>query len=125
MSFEDLSTAKYINLETFRKDDTGVKTPVWLAADNGNLYVWTDGDSWKAKRIRNNEQVKVCKSDARGNPQSDWSDATAQVLDTPADVEKLTKLMSTKYGLQFKFFTLMGKLRSSKTNRVSIEINLN
>lgn len=125
MSYDALSKAKYINLETFRKDGTGVKTPVWLAADNGNLCVWTDGDSWKVKRIRNNEKVKVCKSDARGNPQSDWSDATARVLDAPADVEKLTKLMSAKYGLQFKFFALMGKLRSSRTDRVSIEINLN
>lgn len=125
MNFDDLSTAQYINLETFRKDGTGVKTPVWLAADNGNLYVWTGGDSWKVKRIRNNEKVKVCKSDARGNPQSDWRDATAQVLDMPEDVEKLTNLISAKYGLQFKLFTLMGKLRSSRTDRVSIKINLN
>ena len=37
MSFEDLSTANYINLETFRKDGTSVKTPVWLAADKNKL----------------------------------------------------------------------------------------
>ena len=37
MSFEDLNTANYINLETFRKDGTSVKTPVWLAADKNKL----------------------------------------------------------------------------------------
>ena len=44
----------YISLETFRKDGSGVKTPVWAAALDGKLVVMTDGTSHKVKRLRSN-----------------------------------------------------------------------
>ena len=69
---DDLKNAKYIALETFRKNGEGVITPVWAAGANGKLYVWTGANSWKVKRIKNDKLVRLCESDARGNPKSDW-----------------------------------------------------
>ncbi len=43
----------YLNLETFRKNGSGVKTPVWFVEDCGVLYLRTDAASGKVKRIRN------------------------------------------------------------------------
>ncbi len=72
MEFAELGNAKYIALETFRKSGEGVITPVWVTPEDGKLYVWTVDGSWKVKRIRNNDRVRIAVSDARGNPQSDW-----------------------------------------------------
>ncbi|KAA3662518.1 MAG: PPOX class F420-dependent oxidoreductase, partial [Chloroflexi bacterium] len=47
MTLSTLGDAQYIALETFRKNGTGVITPVWVAGENGSLFVWTDADSWK------------------------------------------------------------------------------
>ena len=30
---------KYVNLETYKKDGTPVRTPVWFMIDNGIIYV--------------------------------------------------------------------------------------
>jgi uncharacterized protein len=57
---------KYISLTTFRKNGTGVSTPVWFGVENDKLYVMTRSDMGKVKRIRNNSQVKVAPCSIRG-----------------------------------------------------------
>ncbi len=123
MTLNDIKNAKYIALETFRKSGQGVITPVWMAADGDKLYVWTDGTSGKAKRIRNNGRVRLCASDARGTPQSEWVEGQARVLDQPADVQTTEKRMAAKYGLLFRLFGVMGKLTGRVGNRAALEIS--
>jgi PPOX class probable F420-dependent enzyme len=122
MTLTDLGNPKYIALETFRKNGQRVTTPVWAVEKNGKLYVWTDGDSWKAKRIRNNKKVRVCKSDARGNPQSDWIEAEARILDDAENIEQGARWMASKYGLQFRLAKLAGPLMGGGKNQVILEI---
>ncbi len=123
MALNDIKNAKYIALETFRKNGQGVITPVWMAADGGKLYVWTDGTSGKAKRIRATGRVRLCASDARGTPESDWVEAQSRVLDQPADVKATEKRMAAKYGLLFHLFGVMGKITGRIPNRVALEIS--
>src|SRR5260370_20858497 len=55
MGFAAFAGHKYLNLETFKKNGEGVKTPVWFAADasvsldssDAKLYVYTIGVSGK------------------------------------------------------------------------------
>jgi uncharacterized protein len=96
MTFDNLKNAKYIALETFRKSGQGVITPVWMAADGGKLYVWTDGTSGKSKRIRASQRVRLCASDMRGTPEGEWVEAQARVLDQPADVQATAKRIAAK-----------------------------
>jgi len=123
MTLNDIKDEKYIALETFRKNGQGVITPVWMAADGGKLYVWTDGTSGKAKRIRANARVRLCASDVRGTPTGEWMDAQALVLDQPADTAATAKRIAAKYGLMFHLFGLMGKLRRRPSNRVALAIS--
>ncbi len=109
MDFTELGKAPFIALETFRHNGVGVITPVWVAGENEKLYVWTNLDSWKVKRIRNNSRVRICESDTRGNPKSDWLEAKSQVLDSEKAREKAIRLFKAKYGLQFRMFTLLGR----------------
>ena len=57
---------KYISLKTFRKNGAGVPTPVWFGEQDGKIYVMTRSDLGKAKRIRNNPQVRVAPCTIRG-----------------------------------------------------------
>jgi uncharacterized protein len=123
MQFADIGNPTYIVLETFRKSGAGVKTPVWVAAEGGKLYVWTVDNSGKVKRIRNNGRVRLAVSDARGTPKSDWVEAQARVLSDPADAAKQEARVSAKYGLQFKLFNLMTRFRRDSTPHVAIEIS--
>ena len=122
MDFKAIGNPTYIALETFRKSGEGVITPVWVVAEGGKLYVWTVGDSGKVKRIRNNGRVRIAVSDSRGAPKSDWVEAKAHVLDTPADEEKQRQRLASKYGWQFHMFNFMNRFSRSKASHVALEI---
>ena len=76
---------KYISVETFKKNGTGVKTPVWYVLQDGKFYVYTEADSWKVKRIRNNPRVRVAPCDIRGNVKGDFIDARAEIITGPEE----------------------------------------
>jgi uncharacterized protein len=71
---------KYISLTTFRKNGTGVATPVWFGENSGKLYVMTRSDMGKTKRIRNNSQVQVAPCTVRGRVTGPEFAATARIL---------------------------------------------
>ena len=110
----DLESATYINIESYRQTGAGVPTPVWQTAENKRLYVWTQADSGKVKRIRRNENVRVCACTARGTPTSEWVAAKAVISDSADDEALQQRRMIAKYGLAFRAFWLMGKLRRTR-----------
>ena len=123
MPFPTFQKQEYLNLETFRKNGQGVKTPVWFAQEGDARYVWTQADSGKAKRVRRETPVSVniapCKPD--GSPLGEWVPALASRDDSLEAVEHVRKLMVKKYGLMFHGFALMGKLRKAEYTAIKIE----
>ena len=95
---DDLARAHYVSLTTFRKNGTGVATPVWHAVDDGELFVWTESDSWKVKRIRNNGRAVVTACNVRGKiaPGAATAEGTARILDA-AENDKVRALLARKY----------------------------
>jgi PPOX class probable F420-dependent enzyme len=57
---------KTVLLSTYRRDGTPVDTPVSLAVDGDRAYFRTWHTAGKAKRLRNNPEVTVTPSTARG-----------------------------------------------------------
>ena len=99
--FASLQGHKYINLETFRKNAQGVRTPVWFAAEPEDgtpekLYVYSTANSGKAKRIRNNPRVRVAPCDMRGKLSGEWIDARTEIV-TGEEAEHGMKLLNKKY----------------------------
>lgn len=87
---------KYLSLTSFRRDGSGVATPVWFVSDNGHLLVETDADSYKVKRIRRNAHVRVAVCNARGDIRGEPVDAEARIL--PEDErERVERLLGRKY----------------------------
>lgn len=120
MSFPTFQNQQYLSLETFRKNGQGVKTPVWFVQDGEVLYIWTQTNSGKAKRVRNVSRVNIAPSRGDGAPLGDWVPASASRDDTPETVEHVRKLMSKKYGFLFHAFALMGKLRKAAYTTLKI-----
>ena len=112
---------QYLNIETFRKNGNGIKTPVWFVQDVDKLYIWTESTSGKAKRIRNNERVKIAPSKVDGTPVGEWLAAKAAIDDSDAAIQHLKGLMSKKYGLAFALFAFFGKLQHSKHASIRVE----
>ncbi len=97
--FAAFEGARYLNLESFRKNGQGVRTPVWFAAgvDGGPvLYVYTIADSGKAKRIRRSGAVRIAVCDARGNVTGRWVDARAAIVAGEAAARGM-RLINRKY----------------------------
>ncbi len=114
---------QYLNIETFRKNGIGVKTPVWYVQDAGLLYVRTLDDSGKVKRIRNNSNVQIAPCKVNGQVVGDWVKATAKEKRDKPTAQKVDKLLNRKYGLMKKLFALTS-LFQKKENTV-LEIILN
>src|SRR5205809_6810336 len=87
---------KYISLTTFRKTGVGVPTPVWFGEQDGKLYVMTRSDMGKAKRIRNNPQVRVAPCSIRGKVKGPEFAATARIL-PPEEHARARKAINRKY----------------------------
>jgi PPOX class probable F420-dependent enzyme len=111
MTLKQFETQNYLNIETFRKSGQGVKTPVWFAQEGDTLYVWTQADSGKAKRVRNNSAVNIAPCTVSGDLLGEWIPARAQADDSVEAVRHVKKLMGKKYGLMFHIFGLLGRLR--------------
>ena len=113
--FED---EKYISLETFKKNGQGVKTPVWFLLHKNAFYVYTETDSWKVKRIRNNPRVRVAVCNFRGAVKGDWVDATASIVDGDERFAA-DELLNRKYVLKAIFNVLS---RMNRHTRAMIRI---
>ncbi|GEM_PF-473431 len=87
---------KYISLTTFRKSGAGVATPVWFGEEDGKLYVMTRSDLGKAKRIRNNPQVRVAPCTIRGTVTGAEIAAMARIL-PPEEHTRARQTINRKY----------------------------
>jgi PPOX class probable F420-dependent enzyme len=99
MAFVDeIGGSKYVSLMTYRKDGTGVATPVWLVVNGSELYVVSEAAAWKVKRIRNNSHVVVTVCDIRGRiePGAPSAEGTARLLDEAGTATART-LLARKY----------------------------
>ena len=95
---DEFTRAKYVSLTTYRKDGTPVATPVWHTVDGGELFIISDADAWKVKRIRNNGRVVVTVCGIRGKiePGAPSAEGTARVLDD-AGTQVARALIARKY----------------------------
>jgi uncharacterized protein len=120
--FGAAGTAKYVLATTFRRDGTPVATAVWAALDAGRLYVWTQTDSGKVKRLRRDPRLTLAPCSASGKPHGDVVEATGRVLDD-AGTERVRRLIGARYGLIGRVMVKFSVLRRGRSGTVGIEIS--
>ena len=111
---------QYLNIETFRKNGQGVKTPVWFAQNGETLHIWTSIASGKVKRIRNNSNVRITPSTASGEALGEWVNAHATAHDSATKVKETEALFKKKYGVAFVILSNLNKWRGGKYASVEV-----
>ena len=109
---------KYINLETYKKDGTSIRTPVWFVIDDDLIYVITRESTGKVKRLKNNHDVRIVLCSFKGEPKNEWIKGKAEKI-TGKEVEIAIKLRKKKYGMSAR---LVGLLRKGNSIVYSIEL---
>jgi PPOX class probable F420-dependent enzyme len=115
----------YVNLATYRKDGREVRTPVWLAGDNGEYYVFSESKAGKVKRIRNNGKMSIAPCDMRGKLKHDiWESGTAAIVTDSAKIQDIYRLFDAKYRWQMRFLNFIAKLNGRHNNRAILALTV-
>ena len=117
-----LSEMKYINLETYKKNGQPVRTPVWFVIYNKKIYIRTDSNSGKVKRIMNNQNVSIAACDLLGKIKAQWIKCAAKIAND-VDPETINTLINRKYSFMQSFIRIMYKLRNIKVIIISVEFS--
>ena len=121
----DPAHERYVSLVTFRRSGVEVATPVWIAQDGTNYYVFSEGRAGKVKRLRHDDKVRVAGCDMRGNVSGPWADGKARLVTDAATVERAYGALRAKYGWMMKIGDFFSKLSGRYARRAMIEIKLN
>jgi len=113
-----------VSLVTFRRNGSGVATPIWVAADNGKLYAFTDGTSAKIKRLKVTGRIRLAACDARGLVRGEYADGHARRVDDPPTIERAMAALTRKYGWQLSLLNVFSRLFGRIGRRAIIEIAL-
>ncbi|WP_137724213.1 PPOX class F420-dependent oxidoreductase [Prescottella subtropica] len=122
-TLSEIGAAKYVLLTTFRKDGSGVPTPLWGAPDGDRLLLWTVTDSWKVKRIRRTPRVTIGVCDVRGNPTGPQIEATATICDD-AGTDRARAVIARKYGILGWIGVKSSLLRRGRNGTVGVAVRV-
>ena len=121
---EHLVEERYISLGTFRRNGIRVDTPVWAAASDGRLYVFTAAGSGKVKRLRNSARAELAGCNSRGRTHTDWVAASARIIQNAATIERAYAALRAKYGIWMRITDLLSRLSGRIRKRAILEIEL-
>jgi PPOX class probable F420-dependent enzyme len=108
-----LADEKYISFTTFRKSGQPVSTPVWLVpVSDGRIGFWTAMGTGKTKRLKNNPQVTVQPSDARGRVKEGTpvQSGTAELVQSGRLFDEVQARVREKYGFMTKLTKVLSKV---------------
>ena len=116
---EALFPGRYLSITSFKRDGTGVATPVWFVSDGSRLVAFTDLHSAKIRRIRRNPHVLVASCRPGGKLRREPVAAHAEVLTATADLERVRELLVARYKISYRvvmlFYRLGRRLRGKQT----------
>ena len=118
MNLLDFADNEYINLITYRKDNTPVTTPVWLSSVEDYLVITTNVNAGKVKRIRAHGKATIYTTDQRGSKKlSDEIDVKASIIQDENEKKLGVKSIKKKYFPISKMF-----IRGSDEMRAIIKL---
>ena len=127
MTPNELARERYVNLVTFKKSGDEAKTPIWFASDPQDprkLWMYTNGTSWKVKRIRNNGRARVAACNVRGKVHGPWLDAGARIENDANAVRRAYELLLQKYGWMARLALLGSRISGTAKDHAILEVRL-
>jgi uncharacterized protein len=123
-SLEELAAERYVSLVTFRRNGSGVPTPLWVAAHDGKLYAVTNGTSVKMKRLKANDRIRLAACDARGKVRGEWAEGRGRRVDDAALMQRAQQALESKYGWQVAVLKFFSALFGRAKHRAFIEMTI-
>lgn len=117
---QQFENESYLNLETYRKDNQPIITPVWFILKDNDIFVVTKEKTGKVKRIRNNSAVRVVPCNYRGVSKGTWVHGAGRFVDSQ-EKREILKMRGKKYGIKANIASL---LSIRKGNYVVIAIQV-
>ncbi|GGL02309.1 PPOX class F420-dependent oxidoreductase [Salinibacterium xinjiangense] len=120
-----LGSERFVSLTTFRRSGVGVSTPVWIARDGDSLVVTTPASSGKVKRLRNSSRVQLQPCNRMGKVAVGFSpiEASAQIQDDSAVVERLGDVFLAKFRLEYRILMFIERrAKDGQKQRVMLKI---
>ena len=121
----DPATARYVSLATYRNNGAEVLTPVWIAEADEKFYVFSEGESFKVKRIRANPKAKIAPCDMRGKINGPWQEVQGRIVTEPDVIRHGYDALRKKYGWQIGLLNFFSTLSGKIKKRALIELRLN
>jgi uncharacterized protein len=115
-----LFPGRYLSVTSFKRDGTGVATPVWFVSDGRRLFALTDLHSAKVRRIRRDPHVLVASCRPDGKLRSQPLPARAEVLTAVPDLERVQKLLIERYKLSYRVAMAVYRLGRRLRGRPSV-----
>ena len=119
--FNQFIDQKYLSLETYKRDNTPIQTPVWFVTDKEQFYITTKETTGKVKRLRNNQNARIAVCSMKGDIKSNWVDVGLEKISEESDVEKIIKLRKKKYGFSARLISMFTS-QKGKTVAYSIAV---
>jgi PPOX class probable F420-dependent enzyme len=102
-----LFPGRYLSVTSFKRDGTGVATPVWFVSDGRRLFALTDLHSAKVRRMRRNPRVVIASCRADGKPRSEPVPARVEVLTATPELERVRRLLIERYKISYRLVMLI------------------
>ena len=101
---------RYLSVTSFKRDGTGVATPLWFVSDGRRLLAFTDLHSAKVRRIRRNPHVVVASCRVDGKLRREPVPARVEVLTASSDLERVRTLLMSRYKISYRLVMLFYRL---------------
>jgi len=102
----DLLPGRYLSVTSFKRDGSGVATPVWAVSDGSRIYALTDLSSAKVRRIRREPQVLIAPCRVNGKLRGAPVAARAEVLTQTAELDRVQSLLRNRYRISYPLVML-------------------
>lgn len=118
----DWSRYRYLSLGTRRRSGVFVDTPVWFAPVDDRLYVFSNADAGKVKRLRNDAQVRLTPCTVSGRPLGEPSTGRARLLQSESEIARAHDALRQRYGWQMRLLDWGARLAGRDRRRAWIEV---
>jgi PPOX class probable F420-dependent enzyme len=113
--FDHLQGHKYCLLVTYKRTGEPVPTPVWFGLADGRLYVRSDANAAKVKRIRNDPRSRVAPCTLRGKPLGPPAEGRGRILDQQSESGMAEAALRANYGLGRRIYEAASDALGTKT----------
>ena len=111
---------RYLSVTSFKRDGTGVATPVWFVSDGRRLFALTDLHSAKVRRMRRDPRVLVAPCRVDGKLRGEPVQARVEVLTTTPELEHVQNLLLQRYRVSYRVVMLIYRLGRRVRGRGSV-----